>query len=108
MLSFLSVVGDLVEGLPLVVDSFACLLAMDAHAKLLPASKITDANTEGYHLESAIKEEHHQILEAAITLFRSSLLSAKKLPGNPRHLLGPMGSLLLWLDRIKLVDPNAS
>ena len=100
MLDFLSSSDGLVEGLPLVVDSFACLLAMDAHAEFGTASQADDR-----HMID-LKEKQHHILHGAIDLFTSSLRNTKNLPGNPRHLLGPMGSLQLWLGRIAKVDPH--
>ena len=92
----------------MVVDSFACLLAMDAHnnAKFLPAPKIITDAAELSHYLTILKEQRHHVLEGAVKLFRDSLLSARNLPGNPRHLLGPMGSLQLWLGRIRNNDPH--
>ena len=87
-LSFL-VQLEQVKGLPLVVDSFACRLAMDAQAEVARSRK------EGEQPQLTMLQLQQREAE-----FASRLRDvAKQWPGNPRH-LGPLASLQLVLQRI--------
>ena len=78
-----------VKGLPLVVDSFACRLAMDAQAEVARSRK------EGGEPQLAMLQLQQREAE-----FTSRLRDvAKQWPGNPQH-LGPLASLQLLLQRI--------
>ena len=108
ILDFLSSGDGMVQGLPMLVDSFAHLLAMEANVirpKMLALAAVTD-EAEQDHLLADLEEQKAEVLEASVNSFKASLQSAHTLPSNPRHLLGVLGSLQLWLARMTVLDAD--
>ena len=77
------------QGLPYLVDSFAMSLAR--------AAKDIGGAADAWNDNNKIKK----VLEDCLATFKEQFLDvAKKFTGTNKYLLGPIGSLQLWLKRI--------
>ena len=86
--------GDLVDNLPLTVDQVARLLVAQAEQAGLRSKTLSDEDRQ---------EKSRGVLAAAIEEFNSaaSAVDTSSLPHNDRHLRGLMGTVRLWVDRIR-------
>ena len=86
--------GDLVDNLPLTVDQVARLLVAQAEHAGLRSKTLLDEDRQ---------EKSRDVLASAIKEFTSaaSAVDTSSLPHNDRHLRGLMGTVRLWVDRLR-------
>ena len=86
--------GPLVDNLPLTVDQVARLLVAQAEHAGLRSKTLSDEDRQ---------EKSRDVLTSAIEEFNSaaSAVDTSSLPHNDRHLRGLMGTVRLWVDRLR-------
>ena len=87
--------GDLVDNLPLTVDQVGRLLVAQAEQAGLRNKNLSDKDRQ---------EKSRGVLATAIEEFNSAASAvdaSSLLPHNDRHLRGLMGTVRLWVDRIR-------